>query len=804
MEQHSAQPRCCCGNEDCPYIVSNGKLLEGLEQDVQTAAQLGQALLLRHESCMAESEKERELMTTSIERLEEEKRDLEIRNARTIEENRSLLDQLEGLNNAVAESDEHIKALEATLHATQLELQRLTVLAARTESLEKQLTDLENEQAQLQNSFVDSVEAERSAIQRWRRAERTIVELQDQIDRIEKEAREDRERHVEVVGRMERRRAVERELETAAGRLKGTAAAKTSGRDKNGSNVVSHFVKDILQDNANLQLGIVELREMLMNSNEMVEKLREQLTLHRPLEDELEGTKTPTLRAEMEKEEKPVRNSEVHFHHHYHVPTALEGTVRNSKTVVPRRVKKRRNIITPGHFTPPLSGRHTPRSSISKLQPPTPSSTAAILSQTSVTIPQPQKRSNRWSVQSNQTAISALSSVPSSPYSNSHRTSSIFDRVFSDRGMESSRPTSPESNDPGSPLFVPIEEQRSTAETPRRSISTPAAFIPLGKSTPFPSTSISDITFGATSNLDPDLAKVETMFDRDVPELNLLPSGHPTIPEENESNIDPLSSPSLLSPGSTTDNDVESLYTPLTHHQETFNHRSMLRRATSHESILSVTGMDIHQHVPTLRSRPSQLLAPGGLYGSPSTSLAESQAVLSNVTALGMSLGGESRDLNRQLLKGMAADQRRPRRVSVDMSSSNKETFGKKVGGWVWGRWGVTPSSSTPSSPVEVSSDRRKSANSLQSDSTKRDGTLHPSSAVSIPGGSRSTVRSNGTKDLQYSSTPNMMKLRAPGVNQSGPIFGFPKEPKTPFKVIVEDIDREALVEGLAEGLTER
>lgn len=35
-------PRCCCGKDDCAFLRYNGTLLEGLERDVQTAAQLGQ------------------------------------------------------------------------------------------------------------------------------------------------------------------------------------------------------------------------------------------------------------------------------------------------------------------------------------------------------------------------------------------------------------------------------------------------------------------------------------------------------------------------------------------------------------------------------------------------------------------------------------------------------------------------------------------------------------------------------------------------------------------------------------------
>src|SRR6266702_5135577 len=158
-----------------------------------------QALLVRHEAYMTDAEQERFLMTATIETLEQQKRELEERNTQTVEENRKLLDQLEGLNDAVAESDAQVKSLTSTLQSTQEELQRLFILAARTENLENQLAQLERDQAQLQDTLTASMEDERTAMQRWKKAERTIGDLQDQIDRIEREAREERERHVEVV-----------------------------------------------------------------------------------------------------------------------------------------------------------------------------------------------------------------------------------------------------------------------------------------------------------------------------------------------------------------------------------------------------------------------------------------------------------------------------------------------------------------------------------------------------------------------------------------------------------------------------
>src|SRR4051812_48853876 len=105
-----------------------------------------QALLVRHEAYMVDAERDRLEMSAKIEKLETDKRELEAENAKTIEENRGLLDQLEGLNGTVAESEAHIKALEATLQSTHQELRRLEGLAARTHDLEVQLAQLEQEQ----------------------------------------------------------------------------------------------------------------------------------------------------------------------------------------------------------------------------------------------------------------------------------------------------------------------------------------------------------------------------------------------------------------------------------------------------------------------------------------------------------------------------------------------------------------------------------------------------------------------------------------------------------------------------------
>ncbi|KAK8208617.1 hypothetical protein IWZ01DRAFT_348255 [Phyllosticta capitalensis] len=764
-DAHGRIPECCCGNSDCPYLSHNGQLLEGLERDVQTAAQLGQALLQRHEAYIADSEAERRRMAAKIEDLEREKADLESKNAQSIQENRDLLDQLEAMNNAVADSDKRIADLSKHLSTTQDELTRLTNQASRTETLERQLASLEKEQVDLQQKLSSTAGDGKSAVQRWRKAERIIAELQEQIERIERESREERERHVEIVGRMERRRAVEKELETAAGRLKGAAAAKVA-QSKTDTNVVSHFVKDILQDNANLQIGIVELRDMLTNANEEVERLREQLMLHQPLDEPTEADGgVPNLQNELgfdpeitspkSPEKSPSRLPEEHHHvhHHLHLNTGAPKEPSKSKAFQRRPSKKKRTPLAPGQFAP--TSNHTPQSSISAPRPSSPCTAASILSHTSVTIPS--HRSNHrhhWSIQSQQTGASVASSVPSSPFEASRRTSSIFDRIFSDSGQDSSRPTSPESNDdPVSPVYSPIKggilthgiNRTSTMPVTMRSLKSPT-----------------------TTQSQPRLSLRIPEEDLAIPEESCEPVNH-------EEPLPEAQAPELN----------EEIY-------------STLRRQSSHESLLSVSGMDIH----TLQSRPSQIFfAPS----SPSKQLARGS--LSSMTArpsLSYRHDTDALSSYQSLLSNANNNRRRSSAASRPGSRNSNASVGKRIGGWMFGKWGAAP---TPTSPA-LSDDERPSATGTT------EGAAKIADAPAAPTSTADETTPTPTRPATSSSTSsNKARLRASGVNQIGAVPGMradpapapppssQSQPVTPKNSVVQtsDVDVDALGECLAE-----
>jgi predicted nucleic acid-binding Zn-ribbon protein len=681
------------------------------------------ALLIRHEDYVANSERERHQMTKTIEALEKEKEELEQRNAETIKANRDLLNQLEQLNAAVATSDSQVQALTDTLQSAEDEIYRLATLAARAQSLEQQLIELEREQAALQGEFEAKIGDERTAVQRWRRAEKTIGDLQDQIDRIEAEARAERERHEDIVARMERRMAVSGELATVGDRSKAKA-----GQEKGASTVVSHFVKDILVDNAHLQHGIVELRQLLQSSNEEVELLREQLQAHQPVSGSVEHAPAPVnLKNELATE--PTVNQELHIHHHYHGPAPKKE---NTKAHVQRRTRKKRISLTPGNLVP--------------LLPPDASSTAAILSQTSVTVP---PNMQRWS---NATTL-APSSMPGSPLSMSHR-GSIYDRVFSDAPYDSSRPTSPsDSLHITSPVFAPQQSQDSLLRHQKRksqSLKPPSLSTIRSSSSPISLTTKSSPATAIVSAASPPDSLSNDIF-------LLSPALNSVIPEESEETAD------LEMPNHEADFDLGEALSPTT------SRRPALRRAASHESLISVSGMDIH----TLQSRPSQLLfSTSPRLASPSSGHS-TQPVLTPWTATAaahMSRAEfDSSTFNKSLLYGSLVNKKR--------GVSPPKSIGKKVGGWVFGKWGAAPS---PSSPRTEYSSSAHAAVSVKSDTCS-----------TLPG---SIKRSE--------SKPNdvPVRLRPPGVNQSGPIWGyFDAVPPTPTKVVVTDLDADALDDALGD-----
>ena len=606
-----------------------------------------QALLVRHENYVAEAEEDRRKTEHIVDKLEREKRVLEAANTRTIEENRYLLDQLEELNNNASNSDAQILSLNATLQSTQRELDKFASLAQQTAQLEAQISAMEAEQADLQGELFSRSEESQTAVQRCKSAERKVTALLEQLDRIEKELAEERQRHTEISTRLDRRRMIERELKTT---VSAAGAPSTTGRDASGSTVVSSFVKDILQDNANLQMGILELREMLMGSNKEVEDLRERMMFHRPVEPDSATNSEKPLSTELLKT--PTAEApDLHVHHHYHA--APEPAPRKAKNQIQRRVSKKRLASSPG-FRTPL--KHEPPMVAPSWnacgRPTTSDSTATILSQTSVTIPPSRGyfAQRRDSAESSNAPFSAVqSSVPDSPAS-TYRDQSVFDTD----GLSSSRPTSAASTDLDTLDFRPRHFQRlsdvsvRSLDPPWTSAAPSASRSHAGKIIE-PSSTVADRPALDHSTIfeEPDEASAQ--------QHRTLDEEHVTVGRNDKSSIAPGRG---------------------------------LHRASSAESMLSVRGVDI----PQLRTRQSQLLQ--STRGSLATSIASVDPVTSSTSAVGRSSKGtkhyDSSNYNRLLL----ANASNANSTTKPQAAKTGGNIGKKLGGWMSGKWGVAPTTS--------------------------------------------------------------------------------------------------------------
>lgn len=406
-----------------------------------------QALLIRHESYIADAEAERARMSHHIASLESSNQGLEARNTSLQEENNILRDQSEDVNKAVEEAEGHVKSLEATLQSTRRELNRVSRITKRTEDLESQLLDCERQQAELHATLNKSVEEERATNQKWRASERRIVDLERELYSIEQEARRERDQHEDTVMRLERRKAVEEELQS-----QDTSITLQNGHQRQNSEVVSSFVKEILQDNANMQIAMSELREMLAYYKDAQQSPMD-------LEPVQTAKRNVSLGDELGLTEQ--QKQELHVHHHYHAPQQRE----RSKPPLTARPKRRRPALMSGRS----SGRSTPNYFASDHDRPSyrhqsASSQSSVLSSESR-----QPRSNRWSMQSAQTQSSVGLSDISSPQSTSYCPSTIFERPFSNDGTEYSQTTTPD----WSPVIRPKAVKCSSDEDVFQPLSLP-------------------------------------------------------------------------------------------------------------------------------------------------------------------------------------------------------------------------------------------------------------------------------------------------------------------------------------------
>lgn len=609
-----------------------------------------------------------------------ENRVLEAANAAKIQENRALLDQLETLNATLSDADAKVRLLETNLMSSSQSVRRLESTAARADDAEHHLSLLEQAQDRLHEELRSTREDARSHALRFKEAQRGLTDMQDQLDRLEVEASQERERHAEIVMRIERQRDVEKQLDAAAGRLKGAAATRSLQSDGKSNNGVKLFVRDLLQDNANLQLSIAqhrahleesnaEHRALLERSNVEIQSLREKLMYYEPAQDDHFTSPTSTLKAELDGKLDdrphhigPALSQELHIHHHYHAATPSKPAKKLKRT--------RTGLLPVGICTPAISvsAPGTPPQATSEWGGRLPSSPTApaLLSHASPEdlTPTTSKPPPVWSVQSHmQSDMDYSSSVPSSPLANH---GAIFDP---DSPIGISSPVT--SLDPRSPPWAASHGKQSSVTSSR--------------------------SFQSLACLDS--------------EPDLPPMPRESIPEEVESRSDHgyggPSSHNFYTDGM----DMRP--------SSTMSPRRNLRRTASHESIMSLSGgLDIH----TLQARPSQMTL---------RSLGSADAVVTGVVAQPTLLHSSNKRSDAALRDNFAGF-KSPRNVFSPTTSSQN-----KLRGWTaWRPWGGSGSSeadmSSPGPAANTAS--RDAPDTPQNQAKEKEREMDRSPGINQPG----------------------------------------------------------------------
>lgn len=519
---------------------------------------------------MTEAEAKEKSMAVTMSELEMKTAHLEQKNARTIDENKRLLHALEELNDNLVLSESKVKDLQEELDATHAELSRIDARAARTEILEAQLSMIENEQEELRNQMATTRVEEKAATARWKKAERQLVELEHQLERIDKEHALERARSQNLLERLTRRKFT--------GQSHGSTPPVTAD---NGA--LSRFVKEVLAENGHLQLGVAELRDMLAQSQEEIGKLREKLeVLDQDRVDYKIINRSPLS---MELARSPSQAGGVKtvvHHHHYHAPP---------QKIVPKlpikRPKKRRTFAVDqfssmrfknsGDLTSSSSGPSTPNS-----------------------FPK------QWS--SSAGATGAFSS--SSPISTlTFRESSIFDRIDTD---DTSRPTSADSAYP-QPWPASAWTKRNPQPLTTTTTITSSSAVPP---TPPPFT-ILHTTEEVPSDDSACSTPLSPILKRSISHESILSPAPPP------SSRRPCPSPSITSTSTST----SSAKTTITHSPAAFH---SLTKPKSHDAKASIThGIAIRDSNNTGGSAYSRLL---GLH-HPASSYSHSSHVASITSA---------------------------------------------------------------------------------------------------------------------------------------------------------------------------
>ncbi|KAH8835469.1 hypothetical protein DL96DRAFT_1574366 [Flagelloscypha sp. PMI_526] len=268
---------CCCGNDDCPNLKSWNELKTKLESRLVLSAEIGQALLQRHETYVRRSEERYKRTSvfslTSVDQI----RDPDGADAiilRLTEEKEALEKKLNQalVNNEVTEVSN--RTILQELQDAQTTISRLSAHHARSVGWDSKLSSALKERDDMQQERDSESHRARLAESRFAALKDRTTKLQADVRRLQTNLEEQRMHRIE---------SSETTIKDAQARLETFQRKHVGQSAAVEQQEISQVVESLVEDNAHLKKDNAELQKLLEETREEFRVTQEELEEHRAL-----------------------------------------------------------------------------------------------------------------------------------------------------------------------------------------------------------------------------------------------------------------------------------------------------------------------------------------------------------------------------------------------------------------------------------------------------------------------------------------------------------------------------------------
>ncbi|KZT36671.1 hypothetical protein SISSUDRAFT_1120778 [Sistotremastrum suecicum HHB10207 ss-3] len=270
---------CCCQRADCENVKAWLALKAKLESRLVLAAQVGQALLERHEQFVQKQHElsqsiESDHATETLSRSLSSDTTVEDRVTDLTAENRSLRKTLtHALANAELTESSHRTVLHE-LEETRSQLSRLTLLQARSATLDERLRLLQQENDDLRQERDQEAHRSRSLEGRLSSVTDRMSKMRTDVERLRHERERERaKRESQVPGIQD---LSEKVLTHAKTRLEALQLSLSQSNELH-SIETTHVLETLVKENEQLRLESSEMQKLLHDAREEVRAIREEV-----------------------------------------------------------------------------------------------------------------------------------------------------------------------------------------------------------------------------------------------------------------------------------------------------------------------------------------------------------------------------------------------------------------------------------------------------------------------------------------------------------------------------------------------